>query len=797
VNENVNVEVTVEESKKPPQKPDKKGEKPNKPQQQSAPSTYPPTKDGLLRPPKQYPPRPPSGNNPANNPPNVQQNLSAVPAGLPLQTFNVTTPYLPPQYQAQFDTFLRNMYVPFIYKDYHIGGVNGPNDNHLQASMIYEDALPAATVYTTFASLKERNSLCKYARSMFIKMEDGEDIDFNGGENSLNSRLKLIELNPYSTNYFSNNPYKGLPAGLLIYRSCYPIMYDAQKATVECRKSSVGLNVRIYKVEVEAYRAVNPNFQMPINQNQGLTYLPSAINYSQNLPQYTPLQYIPPDAKQVLSINDVVNSQIPRTKTVFEAINAPVIEDFYMGIPKYVPNNTTNTIITNPVPSPKIANVIPKINSVMNNVATGKSTDPVTVSIKTDIIDPKTKYDFDVWREVGYYQYIRDTLCKPMVCPNFVQSYCYFICQSSDFNFDKNTMNNYTNSMIAAAKSKIESSKKAIVILTESPNYNIYTWASNSYVRQNNIKKQTYTGYKPDNVWLVILAQMMIVFYVMFKYEFTFNDMIFQNNFYIKDMNAPTGDSQKFWIYRIDGFDYYLPNYGHLLLCDSDYHDMDDTQTKKVIGKPFLNLSSTNPKKTDDETPHVHEVIMENVYRCTNNVLGPEFTQVNGVQPSGDVLNMLKTFNDTVRSATNDIKGKTPVPPDAYRVAYKDILHNNLKNFLHNRVGTVLRDNEVNYIRKEDPKPPKIGSMMVNEYQVDKYRFVIFKDYVTGDTDTAFCYAKADFNNPTPTAKPEIIIERINKSQLYNYSENISIKPDAKPDEPAMGLDYILETYII
>jgi hypothetical protein len=60
-------------------------------------------------------------------------------------------------------------------------------------------------------------------RGTFIQVQEGELIDFKGGPNSLNSRLKLIELNPYNTNYFSSNPYKSLPENML--KRC---KFDAQ-----------------------------------------------------------------------------------------------------------------------------------------------------------------------------------------------------------------------------------------------------------------------------------------------------------------------------------------------------------------------------------------------------------------------------------------------------------------------------------------------------------------------------------------------------------------------------------------
>ena len=36
-------------------------------------------------------------------------------------------------------------------------------------------------------------------------------------------------------------------------------------------------------------------------------------------------------------------------------------------------------------------------------------------------------------------------------------------------------------------------SKKSIILLTESPNMNIFSWASDSYIKERNIQKQVYS----------------------------------------------------------------------------------------------------------------------------------------------------------------------------------------------------------------------------------------------------------------------------------------------------------------
>ena len=701
----------------------------------------------------------------------------------PLQQANIITPFTPPQFQAQLDNLVKTMTAPVIYKDYHIN-LGAPNENTTMASIIYEDALPPASIYTSFKSLKERNSLCKYARSMFIRTEEGEDINFKGGENSLNSRLKLIELNPYNTNYFSNNPYKGLPKDMLIYRSCYPIVMDKQTASVQCKQNSVGISVRVYKVSIDEYRAINPNFQLPIE----------SIGNIKNLP------YLGKDPVLERLNSRIKNVEIKGIdKMLNNASNSTTLPSQYSEKMMDIDGGNANNKNLNMLGGSSQTNSLIKHPFKRNyNIMKGGADEHLTVSIQN--LERPNKFNFNIWREIDYYQFVRDSICKPMMSPNFVQSYCYFISKESQFDFSKNSLKPMP--YIDDINKKIEQSKKSVVLLTESPNYNIYTWASNQYVTNQNVRKQVYTGYKSENVWMTILAQVFIVFYVMFKLEFTYNQMIFQNNFYIKDLGSQENGLVSFWIYRIDGFEYYLPNYGSLLMFDSDYHDMEHKDEMKVFKTNYPNPSKNNEEYGRD---FVYEKIMENACNCSDSVLGPEFAQVGGVIPDGKVIEYLNKFNGKVKEIkdgfmkneetgdTTDIKH----PLSKYKDEYKTIIHDVLKRFLHNRVGTVLRDNEVNFIRKEDTKPFKIGSMAVNEYEIDKYRFVIIHSYVQNQPDSFNCYVKGgNPNDPTISVNNgDIITTKINKAQLFNYSENEPIKQDIKVNEPSLNFDYILETY--
>jgi hypothetical protein len=594
------------------------------------------------------------------------------PMELPVQPIALSSPFFPPQFQNYLNNFMKNFYTPFVFKDYHIN-IGGPNANHTQASMIYEDALPPSNVFSSYKSLKERNSLCQYIRGTFISVEEGEDANFKGDSNSINARLKLIELNPYNNNYFSPNPYQGLPSNMLIYRSCYPISYDKKEATTQCQKSSVGINMRVYRLSKMEYQVWKPTFEGPINPHERISILKDMDTGS---------------------------------KTQIE-----IIEDIS-----------------------RRATWIKKIT-------------PVT---------DKTKNDFNVWRELSYYEFIRNVINKNLICPNFVESYCWFLNDDSQLNFEKNTMKINGDQIDPETDSK-----KSIILLTESPNLNIYAWGSDTYIKERNIQKQVYSGYKTDNMWESVIFQMLATFYTMDKHKFTLNDMKLPNNFYIKDINV-LGDSPQFWKYQIKDIDFYVPNYGHLLLCDSDYHDLDDSTQFKVIGK-FLN--------SNVDEAEIKRQIKINAINCLSlNNYGQEFKNIGGIRPSDNIMSLLDKI-------TNDIKSD---------IGFEQVIERNFLKYLHNRVGTPLRDTELPYVKKTDVRPFRKGQLVIWEKNYDSYEIVLYLSNV-GEYE---CSCASKENN-------QWVVKHVNKDLIYHYSEYETIKQDMKPGEPYMNMDYIIESYTL
>jgi hypothetical protein len=611
---------------------------------------------------------------------------------LPLQPFSLSSPFIPPQFQSYLNNFMKSFYTPFIYKDYHIN-LGGPNGDHIQASLIYEDALPPPEIYSSYKTIRERNSLCEYVRGTFITSDEGEYVDFDGGPNSLNSRLKLIQLNPYNTNLFSSNPYKNLPKGLLIYKSCYPIVYDKSSSLVQCNKTAVGLNIRVYKLTIKEFIVKYFNSQTKM----------------ENLKIHSNLKII--------------------------------------------------------------------IDKIKKEIGGGELSD----------LDSELKpMNFDVWREITYYEFIRNKINYQNICPNFVKSYCYFINKNANLSFSKNGYAIKLDNKITVREILSEEfSNSTMILLTESPNQNIFQWASNYYVQNKGIRKMVYSGYKPEEHWKSIIAQMLIVFYIMDKFSFTIREMEISSSFYVKDLNV-YGDNKQYWQYTIENIDYYIPNFGHLLMFDHNYKDLKDTDNinkhKIIMGGEFK-----------DDKSVIKRTIVDNAINCFNpdNFSG-QFLQIGGValNPAiGDLFNKIHLELKTNReNLIKETKPDVPDDPDEINT-WSKLLKKYLRPYIHNRVGTSVRDLEVNFIRKTETRarPFKPGELVIWEEKYESYKIVLWLS--SSDKTNCICISKNEKNEFVEVSCPI--------DMLYHYSEYETIKQDGKQGEPMIGYDYIIDRYIL
>ena len=408
---------------------------------------------------------------------------------------------------------------------------------------------------------------------------------------------------------------------------------------------------------------------------------------------------------------------------------------------------------------------------------------PVTITI-TSAKPENNPENYDVWRDEKYYEFVRNNIDKSYISPNFIQSYCYFLWSTAELNYGKNGKLDPTDK----DKVLISESKLHMILLCEAPTMNLLTWTTNLSTKDKNTVSQIYSGYKPVAIWETVIFQMLSVFYVMDKLKFTFTEMSVKDNFYIKDVNVYGDTSTQFWIYRINGIDYYIPCKGDLLMLDHNYHDLTSTDkaAKKIVGEMF-----------GDPVDNISNKIKENMIKCINS---DQFnsTDTNVTSPPQDIINLLNNINTKLNTKTSTpiysgapIYSGTPIK-DNY---IEEIIQTYFAKFLHNRIGTMIRDNEKPYIKKLDIRPFTKGELVIYESKYETYEIVLYLE--NSDEYTCKCITR-EKRKVAGSGSGETYISttvNLNKDMIYHYAESDIIRQDVLPGQPTFSLDGAIETY--
>jgi hypothetical protein len=580
-----------------------------------------------------------------------------------------------------------------------------------------------------------------------IQQNDGENMD----NDSLLSYMKLVDINPFT---LEKNPYKDLPRNFLIYRSAYPIRLD-EKFKLHIAKNSTGINVRLYNLtygEDNANKINNNINKFKFNVWRELSYYNYIKNIiiqkkiSQNFVssilykidtksdyQWTELSNTQKNKKNNDSwVNDLHKEQ---SKSKLNSVlnkntNNKTVKLFYIDNESYIGNKFYNDL------------VLEANNNKFFNL---------------EYIDIKKGTSFPVSKVPSIYiEYIDNS--------NNNQQEEYI------GNHDKNDFINWVD-ITVFNNNKLDitiSTNKTLILLTESPNSSFIKWISPIYERFGSRQNMISTGYHPLEVYKSIIFQMIYIFAVLQKECIDFDELSLENNFYIKDLEIDK-NVQTYWIYNIDSIDYYVPNYGYLVLFDSKYSNIDKDDRKYKI-----NSLKIFPNDNDD------------IYKCSNGVSTCTSCSSSGCTNCTYKSELSRKFNEFINPLTfaNIIKTKCGINLDNDVIKLLKLIHNDINQeiykkfiesfpeYLHNRIGTVLLKSE-----KELVSPlcrPKYndaaGKLLVWEERNDFYRWVLY-DSAASTSGRHKVYL---FDNITN----KLIEKYVFSSALYGYPSDEILSPN-------------------
>nr|MBA3750766.1 hypothetical protein [Nitrosopumilus sp.] len=595
-------------------------------------------------------------------------------------------------------SMIPNFEMPVI-KVNHFENPSPLGPGHLQMYNIYDIILPNKDTKFTVASTNERLKSHEFIRNILIEYGDGEDISLETckGKRNLFSYIKILEIVKNDKSLINDNPYRGMPFGVLFYQCCFPITMNQISRTTMCAKSSLKINMRIYALNVAEYCSFH--------------------------------------------------------------LNQPIYKQY------------------------------------------------------------------DIWREVIYYEYVRDQIIRKKQSPNFIMLHAFFLSHNRTVDYfkikkqsltqrdlmvlenkkhqkleklyelgmpasclgkkvitDKSQtvtqviLQGHTSAAIQKLPDEVNPelrkySGNVLVLITEAANQNLYQWSSNIFKTEGYVHKMISNGMHDEDVWYGVLFQIISALYVMQLHGIYIREMTIEDNIYISDL----GSSKGYWKWIINGITYYVPNKSYVVQIDSNFKDIiyDARITPKTTRE--YKISGCAISEPCDKTA-THDLIYENLKRIisSNSFTTNDHIKNKLCKPPIAVLDFMNRISSD--TSTKDI-GK--------------LIHNHFTMFLNNRIGTFLKkDSEIPNLRSIEGNII-LGQLYAQLIDADTYIWVMPMEENIPPDDTI----KVLFKD-----KPEsniISTKYVPKTNLKSYPFNSMSIEQNIIEGNKLTEDKLLEVYMI
>jgi len=652
-------------------------------------------------------------------------------------------PELPPAYVPLYNTAGESIAVPFTHipnpgynkpmqKVYNISLAN-PLHDFTTISRVYEDIIPGDPRSFSFTTTYERTQLINFMRNLINNNIDGESMNVTGGKNSLLSSIKLLKLNPYS---LDKNPYLDLGSNFLIYNAAYPIRYDETKDNIFISKNAHGVNVRLYpltygEAQGSKLKADIDNFDYDLwREIKFYNHIRDEIIKKKLSPNFIAPILRKEDELSNIHWSKLAEIQKKRVEDIKKTKQFIFLDDTKLEI--YILEKINDSSFNTHISSIELI-LEPYKKNITINKLNFSHPDYIPISNKYKI----SSYPFIIFKYNGKY----DPYPGEMNSDDIVGYIKKNILSLEAINIKVNT-------------------GKSVILLTEAPTNNFISWASPTYQTSGSLKKMIATGFHKKEVWESVLFQLMHILYILQKEEIYFDELSLKNNIYIKDLYYEP-NTTNYWIYKIDDLEYYVPNYGYLVLFDSKYADVESGDYKIKSSKLFpANNDKINKdkKKTDDTAVILPDIAFDfkkliyNKFKDLFNrdTLNTELKLQGGLPPDEDILSLISSINN-----------HTDENIENYFYTY-------FRKFLNNRVGTFLMKTEKELINLTNRPLFNKGELLIKMDRYGEYKWVIFKQDVNKIVKKII---NKDNNN-------NIIEEDVNQFSLIKYPLGEGITPN-------------------
>jgi hypothetical protein len=621
-----------------------------------------------------------------------------------------------------------------IFKEYNIniGGIAG---SQLRTAMFFEDALPVKNVSGTFCSIGERVTMYESIRSNLFSSGDGKDVPIENDSYNLLSHLKLMDMNPYNASRFFKNPYKGLPFGFLLYRSCYPMRHDFKSANGICAPNSTGVNVRIYRLTEGTYMVNKQNITCISDHDEWrdmafYNFIKEHIIKKKVCPNF-PLMY-----GYNVALNSHVNFDDVRAfqdRSGVEEARTTDVSQFTSGW---------------------------GMNQGLNQVNTKKALDALRKTnnkdqaMPTNTMIPVGNLGDNTGRLKQVVSVVRDGRTGLVT---------------------GEITNVPTPHEQAIMLNKYQG--KALVCLTEAANYSIIGWAKKEYRADGNIKTMINSGYHTKTVWESVIFQMLVGLYVMQLKGVIINNFRIDRNVFIKDVSIG-GTVTNYWKYKIEGIEYYIPNCGYLVLIDSNFRDFDtkcndqsaiDPKRERKIDGPFIGSCKLSSDQCIEKSFEMFRKAID------PNTYDQDFVNDNGIKPPEEILRLLSNMKNLADSKPT------------LNIAF--YIRTFMTMFMNNRIGGPLTEVEIKNVKQGAAKDFHKGMIVVMTDVDGVDKFVIHVKRKDGMISRIITRDRIDPN------QSNFVEKDVPTSSLNEYSIVEPITQNFKINESNLNDESLIETY--
>ena len=539
-------------------------------------------------------------------------------------------------------------------------------------------------------------------RNSILDKYDGEEVTLKGGKKCLLSWIKTIDLNPYQ---IKQNKYEDLAFDFIIYRSAYPIRYEKASNAVKTTPTSLAFNLRIYKLTIGALDIFNNN--NIVGNKKYYHHVWRDIEYYRWVdtvikrkisPNFLNLILYVQDEKSKVGFNeiDIIKKKKDLLKYELQKNN---IKNIYNEIVQSATTSAATAATAAAAASPASAPSLHGTTTITTRTITITGQETITIKTTGGPTGTTTKVE-----------------------------------------------------KILNVDDLMKDSTKILIALTEAPNTNILKWNSKVYHSYGTLETMIATGYHKPEVWISILFQLVYACAVMEKEQMYFNNFSLENNVFIKDIQTD-GTGNSCWVYKVDNIEYFIPNYGYILVIDSKYADIELEPVSNNINKQYK-IYPKDIIKTDEDITFIDDVLKKQIKDVLEKLHETIINNPNSNILDDTVYNKMKLIADKMKLIADKLKPGAPIAPGVpiapiagatvvdptildpdynYKTISRIIL-DCFPEFINSKVGKILTKLEKENLSKNVfNRVINKGSILVREFNDNYYDWVLYKNDTASD----------------------------------------------------------------